>query len=132
MFLSRLRSHIPDAAAWDSFVARHPQGHILQLPAWGDLKQRFGWTGSRIALADDSGSIVAGAQILYRRLPFRLGTMAYIPKGPLTPIEWWGSPAQMQPLWEAIRQAARQHGARWLKVEAPDQIGPSLPSEVSV
>ncbi|MBN2470325.1 MAG: peptidoglycan bridge formation glycyltransferase FemA/FemB family protein, partial [Anaerolineae bacterium] len=110
----------PPEAAWDDFVAAHPQAHVLQLPAWGALKSAFGWRSSRVALAEADGALTAGAQILYRPLPFRLGALAYIPKGPLAPLDWWAQPERMRPLWDAIHAEARQNGARWLKVEGPD------------
>lgn len=120
-----LRTLSPSAGEWDAFVSAHPQAHILQLPDWGALKAQFGWQASRIALAAGS-QLVAGAQILYRPLPVRLGSLAYIPKGPLTPPDWWESPEQLAPLWAAIHAEARRQGARWLTVEAPD---PPIPAD---
>jgi len=129
--LIKLHAFKPAPERWDAFAAAHPQAHILQTPDWGRLKAAFGWRADRIALADESGVICAGAQILYRRLPFRLGTLAYIPKGPLTPPDWWdGESALMAGLWQIIHRDARQHGTRWLKVEAPfeesEAIGAAL------
>ena len=46
------------------------------------LKSHFGWTADRVAVTRDD-RIVAGALVLFRPLPLRLGTLAYIPKGPL-------------------------------------------------
>ncbi|MBZ0308692.1 MAG: peptidoglycan bridge formation glycyltransferase FemA/FemB family protein, partial [Anaerolineae bacterium] len=62
----------PAPEQWDTFVAVQPRAHVLQLSAWGDLKRAFGWEADRVALVED-GQIVAGAQLLFRRLPFRLG-----------------------------------------------------------
>ena len=119
----------PTATTWDAFVAAHPQAHFLQLPTWGALKQGFGWRSSIVALAGENDTPLAGAQLLYRPLPFRLGTLAYIPKGPLAPVDWWQNPDKMRPLWAAIHTEARRHGARWLKVEAPDETA-ELPQAV--
>jgi peptidoglycan pentaglycine glycine transferase (the first glycine) len=118
--LTDLRPLTPDPAAWDAFVAAHPHAHVLQLPAWGTLKARFGWEAETVALAGPDGAPVAGALILYRALPFGLGRMAYVPKGPLAPSHWWAAPERMRPLWDALHAAARRHGACWIKVEAPD------------
>jgi peptidoglycan pentaglycine glycine transferase (the first glycine) len=119
----------PTPEAWDTLVEHHPQGHVLQLAAWGALKSAFGWQAELVALAEvPGGPPVAGAQILYRHLPLRLGTLAYIPRGPLAPADWWENPTRMQPLWNALHAAARQRGARWLKVEAPDEGSPDAPS----
>ncbi|MBN1963383.1 MAG: peptidoglycan bridge formation glycyltransferase FemA/FemB family protein, partial [Anaerolineae bacterium] len=110
----------PTPESWDAFVAAHPQAHILQTPAWANHKSHFGWSGEIVALAADDGALIAGAQLLYRPLPLGLGTLAYIPKGPLAPANWWRDATTMRPLWQAIHAAARRRGARWLKVEAPD------------
>ncbi len=72
----------PSAQQWDAFVTSQPHGHILQTSAWGELKARFGWSADRVAVTRDD-RIVAGALVLFRSLPLRLGTLAYIPKGPL-------------------------------------------------
>jgi peptidoglycan pentaglycine glycine transferase (the first glycine) len=66
---------------WDRFVVAHPNGHVLQTSAWGQLKSEFGWRTERVALRSSDG-IAAGAQILFRRLPLGL-RLAYVPKGPL-------------------------------------------------
>jgi lipid II:glycine glycyltransferase (peptidoglycan interpeptide bridge formation enzyme) len=103
----------PPADAWDAFVAAHPAGHILQTPAWGELKAAFGWQCAQVALAE-SDRIVAGAQLLFRPLPLRLATVAYIPKGPIVD---WDDHKQAALLWGAIDQAARAHRAAFLKIE---------------
>lgn len=71
----------PTPDQWDAFVAAQPRAHVLQLSAWADLKRAFGWEADRVALVEDD-QIIAGAQLLFRRLPFRLGTMAYLAMGP--------------------------------------------------
>ena len=104
----------PTASAWDAFVTAHPRAHILQLSAWGALKSAFGWRAERVALAEADGRIVAGAQVLFRRLPLRLGTMAYIPAGPLVN---WEDAAQVRALLAALDGVARRHRAALLKIE---------------
>jgi lipid II:glycine glycyltransferase (peptidoglycan interpeptide bridge formation enzyme) len=102
----------PSPADWDSFVDAHPRGHVLQRAAWGDLKAGFGWSVERAALVDAQGRIAAGAQILFRALPAGLGSMAYIPFGPLASDD-----AQYAALWPVIRRAAARHRAAFLKIE---------------
>ena len=101
----------PETHAWDAFVAAQPNAHILQMSAWGAFKAAYGWQAERVAVGNDA-HISAGAQLLFRRLPLRLGTMAYLPMGPLV-AEPDASPA----LWQAIHQTARRHQARFLKWE---------------
>jgi len=96
--------------AWDQLI-KAAGGHILQSWAWGELKARFGWRVQRFAVDG------ACAQVLYRRLPAGLGTLAYLPKGPLVDYDNLSSfPA----LLDSIRPAVQQQGALCLKIE-PDQ-----------
>jgi peptidoglycan pentaglycine glycine transferase (the first glycine) len=72
----------PTSTQWDAFVASQSHGHILQTWTWGVLKSHFGWTADRVAVTRND-KLVAGAMVLFRPLPLRLGTLAYIPKGPV-------------------------------------------------
>ena len=110
--LTNLDSEPVDDAAWDSFVAGSPEGHLLQTSYWGRLKSQFGWEVERVALADGD-AIVAGAQVLYRSLPFGL-TLAYVPMGPLVD---WDDEKAVRTLLTTLRQAAHRHGAFCLKLE---------------
>lgn len=101
---------IPTPSAWDAFVRAQPRAHVLQLSAWADLKGAYGWDAERVALAEGD-TIIAGAQLLFRPLPFRLGTMAYLPMGPYTP------PEHERALWAAIDECAKRRGAAFLKWE---------------
>jgi lipid II:glycine glycyltransferase (peptidoglycan interpeptide bridge formation enzyme) len=92
------------AAEWDRFLLDHPQAHLLQTSAWGELKRDFGWQVERVSNG------LSGAQLLFRRLPLGF-SFAYLPKGPLGP-DW---PA----LWPEIDRACRRRRAVLLKVE-PD------------
>jgi len=107
----------PDA--WDNFVAFHPDGHILQTSAWGALKAQFGWADERVGLVR-GGELVAGAQVLYRRLPAGMGCLAYVPKGPLVD---WADDEQLAALLAALDHTARSRGAIALTLE------PDLPDE---
>ncbi|MCS7179474.1 MAG: peptidoglycan bridge formation glycyltransferase FemA/FemB family protein [Anaerolineae bacterium] len=107
------------ASEWDSFVAAHPCAHILQTAEWGELKSAFGWKAERVALLE-GGRLRAGALVLYRRLPAGLGSLAYIPRGPL--VDWQRS-EEATVLVEALSAAARAHRAIALIAE------PDLPDE---
>ena len=101
----------PDARAWDDFVAAR-RGHILQTSAWGELKTRFGWSAMRLALARDD-AYIAGAQILFRRLPLGL-VFAYIPRGPIADAN---DHAALAALFDALCRAAKSRRAFALKIE---------------
>src|SRR5919202_4939165 len=96
-------------ATWDAFVAQHSAGHVLQSSAWGSFKSRHGWRTLRVALADEHGQPVAGAQVLLRQM--RLATVAYVPRGPVA------TPADVPALLPHVHAAARGAGAVFLKVE---------------
>ena len=104
---------------WDRFATRHPNAHVLQTSPWGALKAQFGWSDERVGLAKH-GELVTGAQILYRKLPGALGTLAYIPKGPLMD---WTDDEQTATLLPVIDCAVRERGAIALTIE------PDLPDE---
>ncbi len=105
------RTITPSAEQWGRFVAAQPRAHALQQPAWGDLKAAYGWSFARVALADGD-QLVAGAQLLFRALPFRLGTMAYLPMGGyVTSDDQWSA------LWDAVDACAKQQHAAFLKWE---------------
>ncbi|MBZ0303529.1 MAG: aminoacyltransferase, partial [Anaerolineae bacterium] len=102
----------PDPQQWDAFVRQHPRAHLLQQSAWGKLKLAYGWQVSRVALTpDDRSEVVAGAQVLYRNLS-RLGSMAYVPMGPLV-----SASDQWTPLWNTLHKRASQRKAAFLKWE---------------
>jgi lipid II:glycine glycyltransferase (peptidoglycan interpeptide bridge formation enzyme) len=115
------KQHSIDPSVWDDFVARHADGHILQTSSWGALKSQFGWADERVGLAGN-GDLVAGAQILIRRLPAGLGHLAYVPKGPLTD---WDDEAQVRALLALLDRTARSRGAIALMIE------PDLPDEIA-
>jgi lipid II:glycine glycyltransferase (peptidoglycan interpeptide bridge formation enzyme) len=98
-----------DQRAWDGLVARS-DGHVLQSWAWGELKSLFGWRVQRVVV----GSTYA--QVLYRSLPGGLGTIAYVPKGPLVDS---GDLSALPALLQAVRPLVRKNRGICLKIE-PD------------
>jgi lipid II:glycine glycyltransferase (peptidoglycan interpeptide bridge formation enzyme) len=104
---------------WDQFVGGHSQAHVLQSSAWGRLKSQFGWSDERMGLIWQN-NLVAGAQVLYRRLPGGLGRLAYVPKGPLVD---WTAKEQVTALVGGLDRAARAREAVALTIE------PDLPDE---
>lgn len=88
---------------WNEFINKHPNTHILQSGAWGELKSSFGWKAVRIISGD------CGAQVLFRKLPGGF-TIAYVPKGPV---------GLASSLFSELDQICREERAIFLKVE-PD------------
>ena len=100
-----------DARVWDDFVASRG-GHLLQSAEWGELKSRFGWSAHRLALARGD-EMIAGAQILFRRLPLGL-RFTYIPRGPVVDFN---DNNTVNMLFDALFRAARARSAFILKIE---------------
>jgi lipid II:glycine glycyltransferase (peptidoglycan interpeptide bridge formation enzyme) len=114
-------------AAWDAFVAGHPHGHVLQTARWARLKSAFGWRADRATLAGPDGAIIAGASLLFRRLPWGQ-TLAYAPKGPLVD---WSDAAQAGALMERVRATCRKRHAALLKIEPELPDSPELAQVLS-
>ena len=95
---------------WSEFLFSHPNAHILQTEAWGQLKSDFDWQAVQVISDRDLGKSQSGAQILFRRLPFGL-SLAYIPKGPV------GTRWDM--LWSEVDSVCEARRAIFLRVE-PD------------
>jgi lipid II:glycine glycyltransferase (peptidoglycan interpeptide bridge formation enzyme) len=89
---------------WDAYLGDHPDAHLLQTGAWGDLKAAFGWEPVRLVEGK------CGAQVLFRKLPLGL-TSAYLPKGPVG--DDWSQ------LWPELDRLCRKKRAVFLKIE-PD------------
>jgi len=86
---------------WNQFLSSHPNAHLLQTGAWGELKSAFGWKPVRVVSGE------AGAQILFRKLPLGF-TIGYIPKANVD-----------QSLLPEIDTVCKSHRAVFLKLE-PD------------
>lgn len=97
---------------WNEFSTGCPQAHVLQSPAWGELKSQFGWEVCRII----HGKL--GAQILFQRVPLGY-QVAYLPRGPISS----DGDVFQHPDWIGFQQdldeLCRARNAVFLKVE-PD------------
>lgn len=105
-------------ARFDSFLALHPKGHVLQTWEWGEIKSRTGWRPWRLILEED-GEIVAGVSVLERKLPIIGIPIFYASRGPV--LDWENEELFNAVLTE-IRQLAKKRGAIFLKID------PDIPS----
>lgn len=106
-------------ANWDSYVAESPYGHILQSWEWGEIKERTGWRAIRLALCRDN-ELQGAAQVLVRPLPYRLGTLAYVPKGPVVDYQ---DPTAVTAMIDALGDLAARERFISLKLE-PEVLEP--------
>lgn len=106
---------------WDDFLSKHPQAHILQSAAWGELKSEFGWEVYRLYSGD------VAAQILIRRLALGF-KLAYLAKGPVGGDRLFSSLREgekqekdenIDRLMQEIDRLCREQHCAFLKVE-PD------------
>lgn len=65
---------------YDKFVKEHKYGDICQISSWASVKAPF-WYCKRLAMADESGKIVATAQLLFRKILKLNRTICYISRG---------------------------------------------------
>ncbi len=71
---------------WDQFVASAAGTSYMQATAWARVKAAYGWDVARLLVLRDE-RIVAGAQMLIRRLPFA-GAIGWAVRAPLvTPAD---------------------------------------------
>jgi lipid II:glycine glycyltransferase (peptidoglycan interpeptide bridge formation enzyme) len=95
------------------------------------LKASANWQPLRLALcADDSGQMLAAAQVLQRtawHLPARLGHLAYVPQGPV--LDWQASIGHGESLarlfLQTLRAFLREQGALALQIEPHLEAGTS-------
>lgn len=104
----------PTPSQWDAFVRAHPRAHILQMSGWGAHKSTFGWRHALVGIADSAGALAGGGLLLFRPLPLRAGTMAYLAMAPLLRED---APALARAVWDALHDAARAGGAVYMKWE---------------
>ncbi len=100
---------------WNAYVAYGPTFGLFQSWEWGEFKEKMGWKPFRVA-AEENGRIAACAQMLIKPLPFGLGSIAYVPRGPLGD---WQDSRTVPDLLNELHRIAREHKAVYLKVEPP-------------
>jgi len=78
-----------DPDRWNAFVESAPYRSFSQLWEWGELRREGGWTPLRLAVGDPQtdGGMLAGAQLMVRRVPFFGTALAYAPRGPVGALD---------------------------------------------
>ena len=99
---------------WDIFVEQNTYGHFLQTSMWGDLKSKHGWSTDRASLVNSESELAGGSLILFRRLPYGIGTIAYVPRGPVVN---WDDRAIAVAAIQNTSKLARERGAIGMVVE---------------
>ncbi|MCL4459865.1 MAG: peptidoglycan bridge formation glycyltransferase FemA/FemB family protein [Chloroflexi bacterium] len=105
---------LDDDQTWNNWLISS-EGNILQSYEWGEFKARFGWQPIRVVLSDGD-RLLAGAQVLVRRTP--LGSIAYVPRGPLVDFKQADLVAKML---AALHDIVQHQRVIFLKIE-PDWL----------
>lgn len=100
---------------FDTFIASHPKGHILQTWAWGQVKKATGWEPHALVV-EDAGQIAASILLLEHGLPGTRRSFFYAPRGPVVDID---NAALFDFLLGAVKEMAKERGAIMLKID-PD------------
>lgn len=109
-----------DKQEWDDYILDN-SGHPLQLWGWGEVKVGKNWKVDRLFMTDDDAKLVGAAQLLIRRLPWPLTSMAYVPRGPIVKD---GNRGQLLDL--LANYAKKNYHSVVLKVE-PDSVDFEVP-----
>lgn len=96
---------LEEQSVFNTYVASHPNGSVLQTTHWGELKAMTGWDYYPLAVTEQ-GRIQAAALILIRSLPGGVFSVFYSPRGPL-----FSSRTALNKLVEAVKELARKRRA---------------------
>jgi peptidoglycan pentaglycine glycine transferase (the first glycine) len=101
------------APEWDALVEGSPPFSLMQSWDWGEVKRKLGWIPHRQAVSE-GGRLVAGAQMLVKKMPAGIPTLAYIPCGP---VGDWTNERAASILFGALHATAKDSRAAFLKIE---------------
>lgn len=110
----RFSSTVEDKA-WNAFLRQTQSGALLQSSRWASLKQYTGWQIRRLVV-EQNDLIVAGAQLLLRTLPFPLGKIAYVPRGPILAVD---TPELGELILKKLQAIARAERLQLLIIQPP-------------
>ncbi|MGH2581506.1 MAG: lipid II:glycine glycyltransferase FemX [Anaerolineales bacterium] len=117
---------------WNQLISALPRPHLLQTEEWAKAKASFGWEAFRRTWEDETGKLIAAAQVLKRSIalpiPGRFVCMMYVPKGPL--IADWRNKDLRERVMRDLVDFASEHGAFFIKID-PDIAYESPPNEQS-
>ncbi len=79
MFLEILKKE--DLDVYRAFLQKHPKGHFMQSPEWGEVKNEWKWDA--VVEKNAEGAIIGGVSVLTRPVPCLPTTLMYAPRGPV-------------------------------------------------
>jgi lipid II:glycine glycyltransferase (peptidoglycan interpeptide bridge formation enzyme) len=102
-------------ARWDTFVAGHPCGHLMQSRAWAAVRAETGWAPFFVSLTEHE-EIRAAALCLQLGIPGTGLGLLYVPRGPIVD---WSDLRTVNALGDAIRQLATAQRAFLIQADPP-------------
>jgi peptidoglycan pentaglycine glycine transferase (the first glycine) len=117
---------------WDDLISSLPDAQLLQTSEWAEIKKEVGWESTPISWKDDSGTVVAAANILMRSVrPFGVGpkmAVCYVPRGPM--MNWTNIDLRKKVI-DAIQDFARKNNAIFIKIDPEVVLGTGIPGTES-
>jgi lipid II:glycine glycyltransferase (peptidoglycan interpeptide bridge formation enzyme) len=115
----KIKQHLDqgERSAWDAFVNGTPGSDVSQLSSWARVRQMAGFEPVYL-MARDEGELIGGAQVLVRRLPV-VGSLAYVPYGPILPADLTRRPGVCHGVGSALERLGRAR-MRLLFVQPPE------------
>lgn len=108
-----------EQSRWDDNVI-DGGGHPLQLWGWGEVKSSGSWQVKRVFVYKE-GKTIGSAQVLLRRLPWPLKSLAYIPRGPVV-----AEGNREVVLKELTKYIKRQYGSVAVSIEPDWELMPEV------
>jgi lipid II:glycine glycyltransferase (peptidoglycan interpeptide bridge formation enzyme) len=119
-----------NSSSWNELIASLPLAHLLQTWEWSQVKAKFGWQPMPFVWQSASGTPVAAAMLLKRRIPVggfaRRMCVLYIPKGPLMD---WNDAGLRQRVLADLLAFEKHEGAIFIKIDPDVVIGTGVPGE---
>lgn len=114
-----------ELAEWDQLVRGSPGTDVTQLSAWARVRGEVGYSPLYVFVRDGS-RLLAGAQLLHRTV-LRMGSVGYIPYGPLS-----GPGNNSGQTCRLLGTALSELGARWLHAlfVQPPESGEAIRDEL--
>lgn len=112
------------ATDWNSRLLSLDYSHFLQTEEWAAIKAPIGWVADQKEWKDETGRLVAAAQLLVRSIrPFKIGpriSIGYIPRGPL--LDWEDENLRHRVIQD-IETWAMERNLVFLKIDPEVELG---------
>lgn len=95
----------------DAFVSSHPQGCFMQLSAWRQVKNNWGFAA--VVSRNAAGEIVGSASILIQKIPLIGTSFLYCPRGPVCDLSDEAVLTELKSGIDSIAKKENAHALKW-------------------